>query len=321
MFNWLKSILNAKHHASRAAPKDLVSLHRDDVEHLFRDRHKLPHVDWGMADIWIDRREPDLDRQPALRRAVAAAWLDAVRDALEPDMRRWRHAFVEGLAPAEDAIAQRVAKSADRSVQVVAEAMRPLTGKRPVETVAVIGLPRRDDYYSFIAPFYPDEGEFATSGGVYIHSPGGGMPLIAMPLHEGRDLELVVAHEMTHHILSPLNLPRWLEEGLTQMMEERVVGVANFILTTDKAERHRAHWNTASLTRYWNGESFSWSKGDEQELAYNLSQAIVRRLLADRPKDFFRFALKSSGTRTGASAAREVLGMDLNELPGQLVAR
>src|SRR6185295_15043814 len=180
------------------------------------------------AEVWIQANSPSPELHDQFRRAAAAAWLDELRDALQDDHKRWRHAGVEGLGPIEDDLAVRAAKGADRAREMIADALRPIRADAPIPLVAVIALRKQEDYYSFISRYYPDEGEFGTSGGVYINEGEPSVPIIAMPANLKHSVELTLAHELTHHALRGLELPLWVEEGLTQMMEERVTGYTAF---------------------------------------------------------------------------------------------
>lgn len=298
MFRRLLSKLGLLKPQPSRAPLDLPSIPRDQIEHLLRFTHDLPHIDWGAADAWITRSDRPgsgpINFNPAdradRRRAVAAAWLDELRDALKVDHRRWRHALVEGVGPLEDNLAIRAARAADRSLTAVHDALIRLRGDDPIPPIAVIALARTDDYYSFISPYFPDEGEWGTSGGVYINQGPDAFPMIVMPVQVRWTIERTIAHEITHHALKGMALPLWVEEGLTQMMEERVTGPIGYHLDREMLARHRHRWDEVGLDRFWSGESFHSSHEDEQELAYHLAQTLVRGLLSQRADAFFAFA-------------------------------
>lgn len=315
----LLRILRLSRPTPRRAPLSLPSLPRDEVSHLLRLDHKLPHIDWGAADAWIARTEPDPARHADRRRAIAAAWLDELRDALDDDHRRWRHPQVEGLAPLEGSASQRVARGADRSIEVIERALKPIRDDIPVPPIAVVALSSDEHYYSFISHYYPDEGQWGTSGGVYINDGADSFPILTLPIQLKWAVEQTIAHELTHHALHGLELPLWVEEGLTQMMEERVTGHTNFKLDHEILERHRDRWPEIGLDRFWSGDAFHSPDDDVQELSYHLAQLLVRSLLAQRPRDFFAFAraCRDQGIET---AAAEHLGARLDVLAEQALS-
>ncbi len=316
MWNWVQKLLRKGRpiRGTRAAA-DLVFLERGEADHLLRVREGMPHVDWEAAEAWAMARTSDEREQDRLRRAVAGAWFDALASTLTPDHKRWRHEHVEGVAPMEDGAAQRVAADADRAAAVVCGALRPITGNAGMAPVGVVAIQRRKDYYSFISSFYADDGEFATSGGIYHRRQGWSWPLIVLPVEGSkRALGAVVAHELTHHVLAGLDMPLWAEEGLTQMMEERVTGVSSLHVDLHTRERHEEHWDDEAISRFWSGEAFHFPHGEEQELAYNLAQIVVRGLLTRNPEGFFAFARAAESADGGERAAREHLDVSLQDL-------
>jgi len=289
-----------------------VSIEREEIAGFLGVEHGLPQMDWGAVDLWISRREPDQQGQAALRRAAAAAWLDEVRDSLKEDHRRWRHEWVEGLGPMESDRAVRIARGTDGAIATVTKALSRMRGPVPIPPFAVVALGSSDAYYSFISHFYPEEGEWGTSGGVYINDGPDSFPLIALPTNLKWALEQTIAHELTHHALHGMGLPLWIEEGITQMMEERVTGVANFKLDREMIQRHRDRWLDGELELYLSGGAFGSAEEDTQELAYHLSQLVVRGLLAKDAERFFAFA---RACRNGAVGAIERhLGASAEEL-------
>jgi hypothetical protein len=202
---------------------------------------------------------------------------------------------------------------------MIADALGPIRGAGPIPLAVVIALRKSEDYYSFISRFYPEEGEFGTSGGVYINEGEPSVPVIAMPVNTKHAVEQTLAHELTHHALRGLELPLWVEEGLTQMMEERVTGYTSFTMNQELLERHRERWSDddrLALERFWSGEAFHSPRDDEQELAYHLSQVLVRGLLTQRPKEFIAFARGCAELGAEGSAAEH-----LGETPDGIAAR
>lgn len=293
------------------APSDLPFADRETVRSFLTSDHGLPHVDWGAADAWVERTEPDPARHDRARRGVAAAWLDELRDALREDHRRWRGVAVEGLAPLDGNLSAGVRDVTDRSLKVIHTSLSHLWGGDPIPPVGVIALASKEDYYSFVSHYYPDEGSWGTSGGMYIRDT---FPILVLPLQVRHAYPETIAHEMTHHALKMLDLPIWAEEGLTQVMEERVTGRTSFVFDREKRERHRELWSEVGLGRFWTGDAYHSAEENEQELAYNLSQVMVRTLLADHPKRFMAFAKAARSSDLGAAAARMHLGVSLPEL-------
>jgi hypothetical protein len=289
------------------------AVERELVKHLFRPEHGLPQVDWWEADAWREKN-PGVSL-----RAVAGVWLDELRDALEGEHRRWRHERIEGRAPEEDGLALRAARGAERALEIVERSLRPVRGDGPVPELALIVFRDADPYYSFSAHGHAEEGEFATSGGFYQNDGGDSFPLIVTHAQSRWHLESTIAHEMTHHALYGLHLPLWLEEGFTQMMEERVTGYTDFELDLEMVERQRERWSEG-LGDFWSCDAFFSPRDDDQELSYHLSEWLVRAALADQPDRFFAF-VRGCARGSAEAAAVEHLGYKLEDLGRRLLGR
>lgn len=330
----LARLLNSLRFAARGAnprfdPASLPALPSDEIAHLFATVEGLPQVDWDMADAWIAHRASPSGESPSLlRRAIAAAWLDQLRDALATSSNRWQHASVEGLAPV--ALQPRLAAASDRSMAIIGQALIELRGdprRHPIPPIAVVALKTPDEYYSFVSHFYADGGEYATSGGLYIHGSSDSFPLLVVNAQTQHSLESTVAHELTHHAIAieggsgSSTLPRWAEEGLTQMMEEHVTRSTTFTFTRELVHRHRVLWDHLGLGAFLDGESFYSPDDDHQELSYNLAEALTRSLMSTHRRGFYAFA---RACRTNGAdpddAAREHFGASQEELIERLLA-
>lgn len=151
-------------------------------------------------------------------------------------------------------------------------------------------------------------------GGMYLHGGRAPMSIIALPTAARWAVENTIAHEFTHHALAHLDMPLWIQEGLTQMMEERATGIGNFAAPRELLERHRARWGEDGLDGFLSGEAFGSPHEDTQELAYHLAQIVVRSLCSQRPKQFFAMAREATWDDGGRRAARSHLGVDLEHL-------
>lgn len=279
------------------------SFSHEAIAHLLFEREGLPQVDWDMAESWIYaelRQRIDVTRD-GVQRGIAAAWLDAMAEALPTASRRWRSTRVEGIGPRDGSASERVEKTAERSLHVIGKAMKEVRGDpaaNPIPAIAVVTLATVESYYDFISHFYDDEGAYATSGGLYVNQSDAAFPLLVVNAQTTHELEATIAHELTHHALKPdrrnratcQGLPIWAEEGLTQMMEEHVTRASHFAFSREMLERHRELWEEIGFDGFAEGATFQSPIGEEQELSYHLAEALTRSLLTKRPQDFWRFA-------------------------------
>jgi hypothetical protein len=294
---------------------DLPTVAIEDIEHMLVDDMGIPQLDWGMALDWIEQTEPDPWEQLPKLRAVGSAWLQAIRRALTTEHTVWRAESAEGLSPAD--AATRLQRATANAASTIGQALVPLRGKDPVFPFCVVALKSYDDYLSFHSHF-DREGESATSGGSYLRREHSTLPCIVLPMSASWAAETTIAHEFTHHALADLELPLWIEEGLAQMMEERIGG-GGFVITHDKLEQHRECWEDDGFGAFWNGDAFHSPEGHDQRLAYELAQFIVRSMLLVDATKFFAFAKDAAWHDGGASVAEEHWGVDLDEYARRLV--
>ncbi len=310
MFGWLPSWLKPR----KRALLDLPSIDRDAVRHLFREESGLPFVTWSEASTFIAEQPGN---QADVQRAIAAAWLDELRDSLTVDHRRWRSQGVEGLVPLEGSMGPSLARAADKSLQVLTRDLARIRGDGPIPPVAVVALEPNSAYLDFTSAFFPEEGNFATSGGLYIFREDA-FPLLSINAGSRHAIEDTVAHELTHHALHDCNLPLWIEEGLTQMMEERVTGTNNFILNSEMIARQRDAFDDHDAEDFLSGAGFLSPSEDDQELSYHLAQWVTRSLLATRAEAYFSFA-RSCRFLAAEDACEKHFGTDPRTLVHSIV--
>ncbi len=287
-------------------PVDLPTVSRQEIEHVWHRPGGMPRVDWLLANAWIQRKR-DASSPEAWRRAVMAACLDEVRDTLETDHRRWRSRNVEGLAPCDSRIGKRVTDVAEEAYVVLRRDLQKIRGEHEIPPIAIALIAPTSAYIDFTDSYFPDEGEFATSGGLYLNEGDDAIALIAVNASTTHALAQTIVHELTHHALRGSRLPLWAEEGLTQMMEERVTRVPNFELSRTMQARQQQRWDESTIDEFIGGAAFSSPEDDTQELAYHLAQWIVRGELTRRPDDFFRF-LRDCRDRPANVACKLALG-------------
>ncbi len=290
-----------------AAEAPLPTIDPAEIEPLLYEYEGLPRVDWQQAGAWAIARQDQMPIEDA-RRALTAAWLDVLSGGFAIPYTRWRSPDVEGLAPAEGHIAARTAAAARESMRCIRESLTPIRGGDPIPPIAVLALASGDDYYSFVCEAGPEEGEFATSGAQYWPTQSFAPPLIIINAAFRHAVEASFAHELAHHALNGYFLPIWIEEGLTQMMEERVTGASRFHLDREMLDRHRSLWYDIGLDGFFDGSTFRSPEDDRQELSYHLAQCVTRTLLSTRPKDFFAFARACKTTDVTAAAVENLGG-------------
>lgn len=287
MFGWLRKLSSSAPEPQLPAPLD--SFDTTTLRPTLIVRSGLPQIDWDLANLWISRHHPDASDSAQVRRAVVAAWLDELKASLRQPHVCGRQPAFESITPASGSVGTRALTAASRSLTMLQSSLAPIRGDAPIPPFALVALATNADYLSFISHFYPDDGHWATTGGLYLAGDEDHFPILAINTVPGHGVENTVAHELTHHALRDRNLPPWLEEGYTQMMEERLTGHNNFELTHELADQQRDRWQGYALSAFLDGSAFHSPEDEDQKLAYHLSQWIIRRALDESPKKFFAF--------------------------------
>ncbi len=271
-----------------------------------RHVNELPYFDWDAIGIWVDALPSDELRAQAWF-ACERAWLLHLRAALGTGY--WLAEAGEAmLLSALDKPVARV--TLDYMNRTLTRVVRLLDGIAAVSGWGkdiLIVLDDHDTYYRYVSYYYPEEGEFALSSGMYIHSGCGHFVTAKSDL---RDVEPVIAHEMTHACVSHLPLPAWLNEGIAVNTERRLTGSGTKLYTpAEMHRRHLAFWGNSEIQQFWSGKSFL--RTDEGNmLSYDLAQILVEQLSRDWGP-FQKFTLAANWGDAGLAAGREHLGIDL----------
>lgn len=258
---------------------------------------------------WVDTALAELDdaERPTARTACQRLWLTHLRHLLGPHFRliETEDAFV--LSSLEDvsqrAIAGYITQTRKRVSQLLAGlAEFPAEGKS-----ILIVMDDEAAYYQYVSIYYPTEGEFAFSSGMFIDA---GCPHFVVCRDELARIEPVIAHELTHSALAHLSLPLWLDEGIAVNTERRIAGLPPSPHTP--FELHAMHgrfWNDERIQEFWSGDSFRRTD-DGNLLSYALARVLVEQTAADWPA-FASFVRHARRDDAGEAAARQHLGIDL----------
>ena len=322
MLKFLRSLVPAKPNLAPSppptpapAPPTVVSAPGVEdfniVENLI-DANGLPVVDWEAAQRWVDAIGGGGARATAWA-ACELAWLEHLRFALGQNYRLSNQGSTVLLSSLESNIADATLEFVGKSLQRV---VRVLDGAAQVSEWGKNILVVFDDdetYYRYVAHYYPTAGEFAGSGGMYIHQGCGHFATVKADL---RAIEPVIAHELTHACLSHLPIPAWVNEGLAVNTERRLCPppLDTFGSRSSPRQMHTRHqkfWGATEIQEFWSGKSFL--RADEgNELSYDLARILISQFAGNWEK-FLPFVLAANVEDGGASAAREHLAVELGE--------
>ncbi|PFH12118.1 hypothetical protein BCF11_4593 [Collimonas sp. PA-H2] len=276
---------------------------------------KFPILDWDAVRAWVSETVPP-DLQAKAWLASERAWLLHFRAALGTGfaIRESENAIL--LSSLENNVARATLGYMELTLKRVIKTLDGIAQVVPLGKDILIIFDDGDSYYNYVSCCYPDAGEFAFSGGMYIN---GGCGHYVTVKEDLRQIEPVITHEMTHGCVSHLPLPAWLNEGLAVNTEQRFAPRADRRRTPQELHRkHLAFWREDTLQEFWSGQSFLRTD-DGNLLSYDLARILVAHMAKDW-NAFREFALAADLADGGAAAARDHLGVELGELVCTLFA-
>lgn len=261
-----------------------------EVEH-WRSHAGFSHPDWTRltepAAVYVD------------------SWLARLKEESGPEFRLDRSAHFLMLSPYSQRKAgyqlQFLEHSRERLLSWLGPAARLPQGKH----LALI-FANPEQYWRYLSYHTPDQG--GNSSGMCLRQHA--VHIVTFDHEEVDTLQNILCHELTHDLLSDRKVPLWLEEGLCQLLPGSR-GTRDFrgqlAELQEVAERY-------GLWDFWTGQAFGlYDK--RQELAYTLSEALIR-LLLDHPgsANFGLFLSQADIDDSGQATFQEHYGSRLEEL-------
>jgi len=275
---------------------------------------RFPRRDWSARWEALESLASDEERALSWRQQ-GHHWLTEIVDVLGNGFRLHDVGGFWIVSDREPRIITRIGGLLQRARKQILSDLTGIAQDASYAQLAVLWLEDEQQYYDYIAHFYPESGEFAVSGGMFL---GNGYPHFVFPHYEElSQLEHVLSHELTHALLNHLSLPLWLNEGMAVAMEENLAGPVRALTIPQLLFEYPDFWNPATIQEFWRGDSFT--RPDEgNELSYALAQLLTVNLAHDYGR-FREFVLASNAQAGGAAAAREQLGIDLGDLVGAVL--
>lgn len=243
---------------------------------------------------------------------LGTEWMERVREVLgEGYAIRESMNFIL-LSTATAGKAAEVLEFLERINKRIREAIQPLLPEVLYGKCPVMVFSDEQDFYEYVSDYIPDDGVFGGIGGIYIDN---GFGHFAMPSADLAIYESVMSHELCHAFLHHLELPLWLNEAITQEVQDTMTGKRPYELDRELVRRHQDFWTVPLLQDFWSGDSFHLPD-EGQELSYHLARFILRGLhrggVTPREK-MNEFFLRAKYADAGEGAALEVLGVSLGD--------
>ncbi len=258
-------------------------------------------------------RASDVEETDKVYTDLAKQWLQSIAEAWGAGFRLYESDNILVLSARGGRLASNLAQLAERTIGAMTAKLAELAAKPGHGKFVCIVTDSLDRYYSYLERFYTS-GEFGASAGVFLR---GGYSHFVLNYAEPCDQEYTLVHELTHAVLQERDLPPWLEEGITQLMEESILGGSNFLMNREEAQRHREHWMRKRLQTFWHGTSFT--RANDPLLSYSLAQMLVRNMLSRGRTKFVEFATQAKALDCGDEASRSVYGISLCEWAAQFL--
>jgi hypothetical protein len=278
-------------------------------------------VDWDAVGPQIEERTSPSGRHEAWTDA-ARAWLVLLCASLGRAYRLDESDSFLLLSAQPQRAASALLGSLERSRTLLLDSLLPgiADGAGPGKHVAIC-FGAREPYTSYIAHYYPEVGHFSATGGLSVWArPGGAGWGYSHFVAQGPDLramECVVVHELTHDLVSHLQLPAWIDEGLATTAEGYLMHDPAFVVLPEDLAEQRAQWRDGGIQEFWSGAAFH-RPDDSNRLAYQLARLATKALSRDYGR-FRDFVLAASRDDAGDASARQHYGGGLGGLIEQFL--
>ncbi|MEO1971948.1 MAG: hypothetical protein ABGX07_10355 [Pirellulaceae bacterium] len=246
------------------------------IPNSLESRNSLPRPDWSVVRDWVSANVANVDLNDAWTQ-LADDWVDQLISALPNGYSRTESQEFILLSNGDAPTADRILRWCDDSLETILKTLAGVARDEGYGKHVVFAFGDTDAYYDYVADFYPDEGQFALSSGMFLDR---GYGHLAVCMAYAGEHHRTIAHELNHALLRHLPLPLWLNEGVTQVIEDLVVGSSDFFVDHETLRRHRDYWNSDTIHLFWSGDSF-YSPDEGHELSYHLSQMLFRNLMSD----------------------------------------
>lgn len=280
----------------------------DWLQQYFTESDNFPRPDWDAIYASVDENYKDIE-QHELWCNIARTWVDKLKEKLPDEYSIHESDNFILLTSENNNYVTKFNTYLEKSLKAILKTLPNIASDEGYGKYIVLIFDDIDDYYAYMSYFYPEEGEFGQSSGVYLNE---GYGHFAFPYQDLMNAEPIAAHELTHALLAHLPIPLWLNEGLAVNIEDHLTGFNSFRMDKEMVERHLVFWGEDEVQEFWSGDSFD--RIDEgQELSYHLAQFAVQFLSQDYG-NFQKFVNSAHHSDAGESAAHEFFEGSLSGL-------
>ncbi len=282
-----------------------------DSSLVWDEKHALPIPDWEACPASVATSHEEENQHWT---NAAASWLDKLSNSFSAPLKLRESANFFALSALTERETEVLLDYAELALKRNLATLKDIASDEGLGKHVVIILPNEDDYYQYISEYYPQDGEFAFSGGMFLHH-GYGHFVFCKGSMEA--MEPTIVHELVHALVAHLPIPAWVNEGLAVNTERRWAPRPQQYKPNELAFKHSQFWNDETMQQFWSGKSYLRAD-DGNLLSYDLAQRLIAHIGRDHEL-LSRFVNLCSSEDSGCQAALDVLGTSLGELTQEVI--
>ncbi len=192
------------------------------INKYFDEIDNFPRPKWENIYEHVETRLKDKE-QNELWCEIANAWMLKLKSKLSNDYHIHESKNYILVSSESDRYVELLQRFLESTLRKILATLKGIASDEGYGKYVVIVFNDIDDYYSYISYYYPEDGVFGLSSGVYLNN---GYGHFVFPHQDVTYAESITAHEMTHSLLSHLPIPLWLNEGMAVTIEDMITGSA-----------------------------------------------------------------------------------------------
>ena len=292
--------------------KNDVSLQSIDVSWLDQFlvvAEGLPRPNWQEVQKYVDDNFPE-ENQGHLWNEIAREWMRLLMHCFSDDYGVIETENFILISSADSLYNKAMSKHLEYCRRRILHLSKGITSDDGFGKFVVIIFSDSESYYQYVSYFYGSEGgTYGLSSGMYINDGYGHFVFVK---GEMIMVEPIIAHEMTHALLSHLPIPLWLNEGIAVNMEATISNVSPERINKAGYQQHEEFWARDEIQEFWNGTSF-FRPDEGQKLSYQLAQLMVARF-NENYDAFVEFVNAAHFDDAGEKAMGDIFEMSLGDL-------
>jgi len=277
------------------------------VQNYFIEAAGIRHIDWHRFFEYLSKNNLNLAAGGHEWDQILKTWLRAAANDLGQNYQVFESENFCFLSGESASSSERILRFAEAALARIQEVLSDFQSGEKWKIVLIL-FENGDDYLNYLE-IYRGGTTFSTSaGGIFLNHAG--YQHIVLGPNEVPLVEQAVAHELTHYMLAPYEVPLWLDEGLAVTIERYLFG-RDLLVSDEDYQRHQQLWTDENIEKFLDGQAFS---DFDPILTYGLAEILVRGLFDSNREAFVSFIKNATQADGGVAALQEHLGLDVRDL-------